>query len=250
MSYMDVRPRSRTAGPSCSCTARLLRRHLGGRIRHAARCRLRVGRAGPGRLLQIDQAGAPISLACTSSPPTRACCSQLGVEKADHHGPFHGRHAGDALCPDVSPGDVGSCSSTHRPGGWKAKGMPFAPIDQLYARAAGPPSTASSSTSSGPTTAASGSPSTTAGSPCWPHVPGRRRQAGGLEPGADLRHDLHPAGRLRARADRGPDTPADRPEGHHRHRQEPRRRPRRPRRSAITRRSHRRCRRASKAPRS
>ena len=106
---------------------------------------------------------------------------------------------------------------------WKAKGVPFATVDQLYEREL---KTSFDSIKKYQLTtyyAGEWKPAIRSlGEYACGHVRGRGRQAGRLEPGAHLRHGPEPARHSRDRPDYGADGADYRPEGYDRYRQGPR----------------------------
>jgi len=100
---------------------------------------------------------------------TRALLDRLKVEKPI----VMGHSMGGMLAMRYAlmyPRDVGGLVLVNPIGleDWKAKGVPLATVDELYASSRGPASRVSRRTSRARTMPGNGSPSTTAGWPCWP----------------------------------------------------------------------------------
>ena len=131
------------------------------------------------RVIAPDQIGF-----CKSSKPehyqysfqqlaanTHALLASLGVNKATVIGPFDRRHAGGALCADVSATETEQLVlvESDRAGGLEgARACRRMSVDQWYrARAEDRPPTASATTNKRPITRTSGSRTTSPGCRCW-----------------------------------------------------------------------------------
>ena len=145
----------------------------------------------PGRLLEIDQAGALSDSFHQLAANTRAPSAASNIERAIIVGHSMGGMLAARYAVITRRESSNSRSSIRSASRTRRRRRPFGGIDEAY-RTELQTTFDRIKAYQGSTTMASGSPSTTAGTRCWRHTPAPAG-AGSLEPGPHLRHGLYPA---------------------------------------------------------